>query len=154
MFSGRCFSPQSSGVSFHSPNEINPSFCVSLFLTFTVRHHTPLVQYPMVNLPARPCLFFCLNSFISINAVSVLIICEWTAEGKKAEGGSSSATSSFGPASEPGIARPPHEVIQNNRVTNSKHGITDAGNCICRRSAERTLVLSLEAFIFSSYGLF
>lgn len=99
--------------------------------------------------------FPCLNPFISINAGSVLVICErGREEGKKATAGLSSITSSLGLASEPGTPRPPREVIQNNRVTIGERGITDTENCFgSTERRQRTLVLSLEAFIFSSDGL-
>lgn len=94
---------------------------------------------------------FCrLDPFVSINAASLLIICERKAKRKNAAGGLSAITSSLHLVLGAGDAEAPREVTQNNHVMISNAGITDTGELQHR---QRTLVLSLEAFIFSSSGL-
>lgn len=89
-----------------------------------------------------------LGPFVSINVASVLIICEWKAKRRKAAGGLRAITSSLHLVLEPGDTEaPPVRSSKNNHVTLRNGGITDTGNCI----AGRTLALSLEAFIFSSF---
>lgn len=97
-----------------------------------------------------------LDPFVSINAASLLIICERKAKRKNAAGGLSSITSSLHLVLEAGDAEAPREVTQNNHVMISNGGTTDTGELQrSERSVhrQRTLVLSLEAFIFSSSGL-